>query len=105
MNKKAIFSFSDYRLFLKKYAETEKTSDPSWSFAKWDKQLGLKTPFSMAMVLKREQKITASLVKKLILYFKFTEDEQAYFEFLLQSLKISPTKLQKPKKNLPRKTR
>lgn len=88
-----ITKFTDYRVFLKTYADLMKKKNPRWSLGAWAKALNLKTTSSITKILNAERDAGAAITERLINYFKFDDDQAQYFRDLvkLQKLKKDPT--------------
>ena len=79
---------TDYRDFLRKYAESTKTRKPGFSMGSWSRALGLKSTSSLTKVLNGEREAGPELLGKLIRYFKFNALEEAQFRNLVALSKL-----------------
>lgn len=83
-----INKYTDYRAFLKSYAELMKKKNPSWSLGAWAQALNLKTTSSITKILKGERDAGAAITDKLIFYFKFNNEQERYFRDLVRLQKV-----------------
>lgn len=87
-----ITNFTDYRVFLRVYADSMKKKNPRWSLGAWAKALDLKTTSSITKILNAERDAGTAITERLINYFKFDEAQAQYFRDLvkLQKMKKDP---------------
>ncbi len=79
---------TDYRDFLKKYAESTRLRKPGFTLGSWSRALGLKSTSSLTKVINGEREAGPELIAKLIRYFKFNELEEAQFRNLVALSKL-----------------
>lgn len=83
----SIFSFEDYRSFLKAYAESKKKSKPSFTYGSWAKNMGLASSSGLTMLLNGQRTPGPEMRAKICRYFKFNAKERSYFEKLVMLAK------------------
>jgi uncharacterized protein (TIGR02147 family) len=82
-------NYSDYRAFLRDYAEYRRILNPKWSFGQWSKKLGLNSVSGLTMVLGEQRHAGPSLAEKFIEYFQFNEEDKKYFLELIRIQKAA----------------
>lgn len=87
-----LFDFTDYRAFLSAFARDKKKLQPSWSLNLWARQLGLRNSTSISKIITGSRDAGPEILRKLAEYFKFTPQERAYFEGLVQFSKAEKIK-------------
>ncbi len=92
-----LYQFTSYRAFLVEYLSMQKKRKPSFSLRNWCKQLGVKSPSTLNMILRGKRNPGPELVDLLVAYFGFSKNQKEYFEALV--------KLEKAKKDSSRSTR
>lgn len=89
MKKPNVLDFVDYRDFLNSYAKYKKSTSPNWSYGQWARELGLKSTSAITMILKKQRNMGASMAKKFVTYFSFSDKEKDFFEKLIKFEKAS----------------
>ncbi len=79
-----LFTYSDYRTFLKSHSEIKKQDNPNWSLGVWANTLKLKNKSTLLMVLSGKRHPGDDLKDKLCEYFNFNKKEMEYFNDLIQ---------------------
>lgn len=80
----SLYDFSDYRSFLKAYAEDAKRQSRAFSLGGWSRKLGLKGTASLSMILNGQRQAGPALAEKFCRYFRFNAKERDYFQGLVQ---------------------
>lgn len=83
-----VYEFGDYHLFLKSYFAERKKTQKHFSMRVWGRQLDVKSPATLSMILNGQRVPGPSLVEKLITYFRFNRREAEYFRALVALDKI-----------------
>ena len=78
-----IFSYSDYRLYLKDACEEIRKDKPFFSYRYISQKAGLKSVGFISWVVKGKRNISSSLTHKLTAIFKLGKREADYFELLV----------------------
>jgi uncharacterized protein (TIGR02147 family) len=78
-----LFKFDSLPTFLTAYYAFKKAAKPGWSYRLWAKQLGLKSPSTLLMVLNGSRVPSPKTTARLSDYFKHTERERKYFHLLV----------------------
>jgi len=84
-----LFSYSDYRSYLKSFYEDKKRANPRWTYGVWAKQMGLKDNSSIIKIIRGQRQAGPEVTKKLISYFQFTSRESMYFQDLIHLAKAN----------------
>src|SRR3989338_5648758 len=79
-----IFEFTNYRSYLQAYYDDTKKKNLSWSYEAWSRKLGLQNNSSIIKILQGHREAGPDITYKLVDYFKFKNDERAYFEDLIR---------------------
>jgi len=79
-----ILQYSDYRTYLHDFYKHKKRSQPGWSYSVWAKQLKLKSPSTLIMVVGGQRNPGNSLIKCFVEYFEFNQRNADYFEDLVR---------------------
>jgi uncharacterized protein (TIGR02147 family) len=79
-----IFDYTDYRLFLLNSFEHEKSTKSGWSMGRWAKRLGFANTAVLANILKGHRAPGKKATESLTRDFRFDENEQNYFEKLIE---------------------
>ncbi len=80
----SVFDYSDYRVFLKEFHRAKKSARSGWSYSVWAKQLKLKSPSSLVMIVKGQRNPSDSLVQVLTRQLELGLKEAEYFSDLVQ---------------------
>jgi uncharacterized protein (TIGR02147 family) len=78
-----IFSYLDYRLFLKDAFEERKRANPHFSLRYISKKTGIKSTGFLSMVLNGKRNLSESLILELAYLFKLNKKERDYFRHLV----------------------
>jgi uncharacterized protein (TIGR02147 family) len=78
-----IFSFLDYRSFLKSYYEACKKSDPKFTYRYIAEFVGFKSAGHLTQILNGSTNISDSLAAGFVEFLKFGKQEASYFETLV----------------------
>ena len=84
-----VFSFCDYRSFLKAYAEDCRQTNPRWTYGAWAKRLRLGGTATLTMILNGQREAGPQLVDKFCNYFKFDARQATYFRNLVYLHKVN----------------
>ncbi len=84
MQKEKIFTFTDYRTFLRSHLQKKREDNPNWSLGVWTTKLGLSSKSTLAMIINGHRHPGNKLKKKLTEYFKFNKKELQYFSDLIK---------------------
>lgn len=84
MEQNSIFTFTDYRTFLKTHLDQKREENSNWSLGVWTQKMGLTSKSTLAMVLTGKRHPGNKLKKKLSEYFNFTKKEYEYFSDLIR---------------------
>ena len=80
-----IFSYSDFRAFLKTHYEEMKQHYTYWSLGVWARKLNVSSTSTISMILNGKRLPSDELIEKFIDYFEFsTEQKKEYFRDLIQ---------------------
>ncbi len=77
-------AFSDYRDFLRAYIDHRKTRGRQWSYAVWARQLGLRSPSGLVMIVNGQRHPGPKLVRKLTEHFKLSRIESEFLSDLIE---------------------
>lgn len=80
---KPIFSYIDYRWYLKEYYEEQKANSRCFSYRYFSMKAGINSPSFLKQVIESERNLTPLTINKFITALKFTEKEAAYFRHLV----------------------
>lgn len=80
---KPLFTYADYRLFLKDFYEFKKKTTPYFSFRYFAKKVGLNSPNYYKLVMDHQRNLTHKNIKKFSLGLGLSEKEALYFENLV----------------------
>lgn len=75
----SVLDYLEFSAFLDAFIATQRASDPSWSYAKWARELKIKTPSTLIMIANGQRHPGPRLIQRLIRYFKFNESEAHHF--------------------------
>jgi uncharacterized protein (TIGR02147 family) len=75
-----IFTYDDYRDYLKACFEWIKDQRPDFSYAKWAKEMGMSSVSGLTMVLSGQRNAGPSIRKKISSYLELNEKEQDQFK-------------------------
>lgn len=84
----SVFHYSDYRSFLKDAYATQKKYRPRWSYGSWARQLGLKSPSTLVMILKGQRNPSSQLTHALANRLHLSSKETEFFFDLVQFQKF-----------------
>lgn len=88
MTSTELFTYLDYRDFLRKHIEEKKKASSAWSIAVWSRSLGLSSTSSLTKILNGEREPGDKITHSLVSYFKFNYKEETYFKDLIRLSKI-----------------
>ncbi|MBT4792099.1 MAG: TIGR02147 family protein [Halobacteriovoraceae bacterium] len=75
-----IFSYTNYRLFLKdKYAQLKETNC-AFSYRFFSKQCGYSSPNFLKLVMENKRNLSLKSIETFSIFFKFTKKEKEYFK-------------------------
>lgn len=98
---KAIFSYTDYREFLRDYYETRKASDSHFSYRLFSSLVGFASPNFIRLVARGKRNLSPDGVQKIINGIRLGETEGHYFETLVAfNQSDSPLQRQRLEKRL-----
>lgn len=80
---KPIFSYIDYRWYLKEYYEEQKANSRCFSYRYFSQKAGINSPSFLKQVIESERNLTPLTINKFITALKLTEKEAAYFRHLV----------------------
>lgn len=83
-----IYAFTDYRAFLVAYAQNARQKDPTWSYGRWARRLGLKGTASITMIIQGKREAGRKIEDSLVRYFRFSPKDAQYFRDLVRLHKI-----------------
>ncbi len=78
-----IFTYHDYRAYLRDYFDFRKKEDPKFSHRFLSQRLGLSTPNLMLLVMQGKRNLTLPVLVKLSQVLKHSRTEADYFEALV----------------------
>ena len=87
-----IYTYTNYREYLKDYFEHRKSSDPKFSHRYLARRVGLSSPNFIMLVIQGKRNLTRSLAFKLSQEFEHTDRERDYFENLVGFAQAKTTK-------------
>jgi uncharacterized protein (TIGR02147 family) len=79
----SLFEFTDYRLYLRSYYDTEKERNSKFSHRYLANKLGLSTSNFLLLVMQGKRNISSDLRFRLSQYLKHNKDEAEYFESMV----------------------
>lgn len=82
-DKKSIFEFTDYRLYLKEYYEERKKENSKFSYRSFANRAGV-SPSLFRDILSRRRNLTLAVMEKYAVAMKLKKREAAYFELLVR---------------------
>ncbi len=88
MFSKSVYEYSDYRSILRDYYYARKHERPNWSYGVWARQLGIRSPSTLIMILNGQRNPGKRLIRTLSTHFRFDKREAAYFEDLVTLHKV-----------------
>ncbi len=80
---KPIFSYIDYRWYLKEYYEEQKANSRCFSYRYFSMKAGINSPSFLKQVIESKRNLTPLTINKFIIALKHTEKEAAYFRHLV----------------------
>jgi uncharacterized protein (TIGR02147 family) len=80
-------AYTDYRAFLAEYVRERKAANATWSYGVWARQLGLRSPSTLIMILNGQRHPGPRLVENLCRHFKLGKEDAAYFRDLVRLAK------------------
>lgn len=88
----SLANHSDYRVYLRDFYQRKKKASPRWNYAVWARQLKIKSPSTLIMILNGQRHPGPALVQSLVRYLKLAGDEADQFHDLvrLQKAKADP---------------
>ena len=78
-----IFSYIDYRSFLKDYYEEQKKNSRSFSYRYFAKKAGINSPNFLKLIIESKRNLTVLTIGKFITALKFNEKEAKFFRHLV----------------------
>lgn len=82
-----ISTYTDFRKFLRDYANEKKQQNPEWSLAIWARELGLSSTSSLTKIINGQREAGSKFCFKVIEYFKFTIEDTKHFDYLVYTSK------------------
>jgi len=83
MNRPSIFSFTDYRLFLKTMFAYKKETAKAFSHRNFSRLAGFSSPNFLKLVIDGQRNLTSASISKIAEGFKLKKPERDYFETLV----------------------
>ena len=84
MTLKNIFTFENYRTFLKETFESLKVADPNWTHQRFAKESGLGSPTLFNLVLSGKRNLTEKTILQISQSLGMTTEESQFFEALVK---------------------
>lgn len=78
-----LFSFTDYRAFLREVFQERKRTRPGWSYGSWARTLGLKSQSMLVMILRGQRHPGTNLIRSLCRQLRLSPAEAEYFTDLV----------------------
>ena len=78
-----IFSYIDYRFFLKDYYEEQKKKSRFFSYRYFAKKAGINSPNFLKLIIESKRNLTVLTISKFITALKFNEKEAKFFRHLV----------------------
>ena len=96
MEKPALFTYEDYRKFLKDWYDWMKATKPGFSYRAFSRWVGFKSPNQLLLVIQGQRNITLDTLGKYFEVLKLKQTERKYFETLIKFNQAGdmPTKTQ-----------
>ncbi len=79
-----IFSYKDYRAFLKDWYEAGKASRAGFSFRTFSKRAGFSSPNFFKLVMDGDRNLTEESLEKFVIGLRLTKEEQDFFRNLVR---------------------
>lgn len=79
----AIFSYINYRLFLKDYYEEQKKNSRVFSYRYFSQKAGINSPNFLKQIIESKRNLTSLTIDKFITALKFNEKEGLFFRHLV----------------------
>lgn len=83
-----IYSYTDYRTFLKSHYSEKREQNDSFSYGLWAKKLEMSSTAVLTNIINGKRNPGPQLQEKFVRYFKFNDDEQEYFSDLVKLHKV-----------------
>lgn len=80
---KTIYTYVDYRLFLKDYYDEKKKKSSFFSYRYFSKKAGINSPNFLKQVIESNRNLTALTIERFCTALNFDEKEAAYFRHLV----------------------
>lgn len=80
---KSIFSYIDYRLFLRDYYRDQKKNSRFFSYRYFSKKAGINSPNFLKQIIESKRNLTSLTLDKFITALKLTEKESLFFRHLV----------------------
>jgi uncharacterized protein (TIGR02147 family) len=80
----SVFKYHNYRDFLNSYVDISKSLNPRWNLSSWARQMGIIKVTSLNVILTGQRRIGAKSLDKIIRFFRFSQEEEAYFRLLVR---------------------
>lgn len=74
-----VYEYIDYQAFLRDTVARKKAANPRWSYAVWARQLGLKSPSTLIMLVNGQRNPGPKLAQSIAQYLGLKSDERKYF--------------------------
>ncbi len=78
-----VYDYIDYRAYLKAWFEIKREQNPRWTFGTWARQLRLKSPATLNMILNGHRHPGPKLIHHLCNQLRFARPETEYFQDLV----------------------
>ncbi len=87
-----VFQYTDYRILLADHYREKKARNRRWNYSVWARQLGLKSPSTLVMILKGQRHPSSDLARSIATYLKLDEQRANFFQdlVLLQKSESNP---------------
>ncbi len=84
----SVLNYTDYRTFLADYCHQKRRIQQGWSLRNWTRQLGLKSPAALAMIVRGMRSPRLELARKITKSIELNLREESYFLDLVRLEKI-----------------
>lgn len=88
----SIFSYHDYRQYLKDVYAYRRKLDPTYNLVKFAKALGFSSHSGLAMILTGKRELRSPYIDKLVKHLKLSIRQQLYLEAMIRAVPLSAQK-------------
>ncbi len=88
MKKPCLYQYTDYSSFLEDSFHYTKLHNSQWSYNSWAKLLNVKNGSTLIKIIRKQRGLGDDVVKKLLKYFDFNENEKEYFNDIVHLSRI-----------------